>query len=207
VNTIGGNATVTTATTNINGAIGGSGGVTFGGESTVPSVSSAINGLYVLNASNTYSGPTTIMGNSTVRLGGNERISNSSTLVMAGGTLDLAGFSETLGGLDLDANATIALGASNKISFGSSALLDWGAYTLNFTSVGGSLAADAVRFGTSSSALTVSQLSLITVNGAGGYGLDSNGFLAAIPEPSAFGALAGFGVLGLVATRRRRRAV
>jgi autotransporter-associated beta strand protein len=200
VNTL--NNTAGSATLTFNGAISGAGGVTFGAPNTVTGLS-AVDGVYVLNASNSYTGPTTLL-TGTVQLGANERLSNSSALVLGGGTLDLNGFSETLGFLDLDANATIALGASNSISFAASAAQDWGSFTLNFTSVGGSLVPQSVRFGTNASGLSAGQLSLITVDGLGGYALDGGGYLTAVPEPASWAALAGLAAVGLVGTRRRR---
>nr|MCU0793368.1 autotransporter-associated beta strand repeat-containing protein [Opitutaceae bacterium] len=198
VNTLGAAATL-----NLNGEISGEGGVTFGSASTVTGLN-AVAGTYVLNAANSYSGPTKLLLG-TVSLGGNNRISSSSDLVLGGGTLNLNGFSQSFASLDLDAAASIGLGASNSISFGDSSGLDWGGFGLNFTSFGGSLGPQSVRFGTSSSGLTALQLGLITVDGMGGYVLDGNGYLTtAIPEPSAFAALAGLGALGMAATRRRR---
>jgi autotransporter-associated beta strand protein len=205
VNTVNSAASGIVPTTTFDGVISGSGGVSFGTASTYSAgAATAIDGLYVLNAANDYTGPTTLL-KGTVRLGGNERISNASTLVMGGGTLDLNGFSETFGALDLNANASFALGASNSISFANSSSQDWGSFTLNFTSLGGSFVANSVRFGTSSSGLTLGQLSQITVDGIGGYSLDGSGYLTAVPEPSAYAVLVGAGVLGAALLRRRRR--
>jgi autotransporter-associated beta strand protein len=162
-------------------------------------------GELVLAGVHGYTGPTKITAG-TLALGAGERIADASVLVLGGGTLDLNGFSETLGGLDLDADATIVLGgASNVIAFGDSAALDWGDFGLNIISFNGGLAPQSVRFGTSSSGLSALQLGLITVDGMGGYVLDTDGYLTtAIPEPSAFAVLAGLGALGVAATRRRR---
>lgn len=200
--TLGVNTLSGAATLNFNGEISGAGGVTFGAASTVSGLSTAA-GTYVLNAANSYAGPTTLL-TGTVRLGANERIANSSALVMGGGTLDLNGFSETLGSLNLNASASIQLGASNFIHFADSSAQNWDGFGLNFVSFGGSLGAEAVRFGTSSSGLLQSQLNLITVDGLGGYTLDSGGYLTAIPEPSSWASLAGLAATGMVALRRRR---
>lgn len=161
-------------------------------------------GTLVLGGTHGYTGSTTVSGG-ILALGGDNRIDAASALVLAGGALDTAGFSQSFGSLDLNANASISLGASNSISFANSAGQDWGSFSLNFTSLGGSFAANSVRFGTSSSGLTAGQLGLITVDGVGGYSLDTSGYLTAVPEPSAFAAAAGLGALG-AALRRRRRA-
>lgn len=71
----------------INGVLAGTGGLRALGNGTV----------VLLNGANTYSGTTTVSGG-TLRIGASEQISNSSDLVMDGGTLDLNGFAETVRG-------------------------------------------------------------------------------------------------------------
>jgi fibronectin-binding autotransporter adhesin len=77
------------------GGIAGPGGVMIAGTGTVRFV-----------AANTYTGATTVAAG-TLRLAASERIDNASPLRLTGGTFATAGFSETLGALDVDGAATI----------------------------------------------------------------------------------------------------
>jgi autotransporter-associated beta strand protein len=156
----------------------------------------------------TYTGPTRVEGG-VLRLGSAERIGASSRLVLAGGTFDVNGFSETLGALDLDSASFLDLdnasNATGSISFASSAAFDWGSSSLSISAT--TLGAQSVRFGTSALGLNAGQLANITVNGLGGWGLDTDGYLvSAIPEPSSFAVFAGLAACGLTASRRRRHA-
>ena len=83
----------------VTGDIGGPGGVTMSGTGTV---------LFV--AANTYTGATTLAAG-TLRLAASERIADASPLRLAGGTLELNGFSETLGTLDVDGAAILDFGS------------------------------------------------------------------------------------------------
>lgn len=158
-------------------------------------------GSLVLSGAQAHTGDTLVSAGRLV-LGASDRLSNSSKLVLAGGTFDLNGFSETLGALSLTAGSAIDLGATGAVGFADSSNQSWGSFALSFS---GTLAATSVKFGVDGFGLTTSQLALITVNGLGGWTLDSSGYLTAIPEPSAFAALAGLGALGGAALRRRRR--
>ncbi len=164
-------------------------------------------GIVVLTGAQAYTGDTLVTAG-VLALGAADRISDSSRLVLAGGTFDVNGFSETLGALDLDSASFLDLdnasNATGSISFATSAAQDWGAFGLSIAAT--SLTPTSVRFGTSGLGLTVGQLANITVNGQAGWTLDSAGYLTAIPEPSAFAAFAGLLTCGAVAIRRRRRA-
>jgi len=85
-------------------------------------------GTAVFGAANTYSGTTTITAG-TLELGASEVISNSSNVVMNGGTLSTgsaAGNSETVGTLTLNANSTINLGTgSHNLNFAASNGATW----------------------------------------------------------------------------------
>ncbi len=161
-------------------------------------------GKLILSGSHGYTGPTTV-SSGVLALGGNHLVAVASSLILAGGDFETGGFSQSFASLGLTANGSITLGAANTISFGPSAGQDWGGNAVNFTSFGGSYVPHSVRFGTDSSGLTLGQLGQITVDGIGGYSLDASGFLTAIPEPSAFAALAGLGAIGGAFLRRRRR--
>lgn len=158
-------------------------------------------GRWILTGANTYTGTTTI-DQGTLELGAANRISDSSSLVMNGGTFATGGFSESLGTLILSASSTIDLGS------GASALVFTGAGTwgssislsfVNFTD-----GVDSIRIGTSAAALSSTQLAQITINGFAAS-IDGSGYLSIsnIPEPSCFALIGGAAGL-LVATARRR---
>jgi fibronectin-binding autotransporter adhesin len=165
-------------------------------------------GKWVLSGNNSYTGTTTIDAG-TLALGGADRIGNSSTLVLNGGTFSTGGFSETLGTLKLTANSIIDLGnnvTGSALAFANSATETWtpsvSLSIVNFTD-----GTDSVFFGVDG--LSGDQLAQIRINGTHYALLSGSGFLslgAAIPEPSAFALLAGIGSLFLAATRRRRAA-
>lgn len=103
----------------------GSGGsliVTQGAAGTYSGVISGTTGTFTkagdqtltLSGSNTYTG-STIVSAGTLRLGASHRISNSSALVMSGGSLDLDGFSETVASLE---GSGVVFLSSNPLSPG-----------------------------------------------------------------------------------------
>lgn len=166
-------------------------------------------GILELGGSNTYSGGTTVSGG-TLRLWNDNVLPSVGNFTLAGGTLDLNDYSTSVGALSLMANSTIDFGLgdyANSLLLAASGSLSWSGTlsVLNFVPN-----QDQLRFGTSSSALTVDQLAAITFDGFGsGAVIDANGFVSpsAIPEPSTYAALAGLFALGLAAHRRPRRIV
>jgi autotransporter-associated beta strand protein len=161
-------------------------------------------GTLTLSGANTYTGATTVNAG-TLALGAANRIADTSAMVLAGGTFATGGFSETLGTLTLSSNSTIDFGSgTSALVFSDSSAISWsGTLTLTNFDIG----TDSLRFGTSVSALTVAQLSEISLAGYTAS-LDSSGFVtfSAIPEPSTYAVIVGIATLGGVVTSRRYRA-
>jgi hypothetical protein len=121
------------------------------------------------------------------------------TLALNGKNLTASGY------LVLSGATTFDFGNSSSATFANSSSQTWsGGLTINNYLYGTS----SLRFGTSSSGLSSTELSLITFTGFGGGAvIDSNGFVtpSAVPEPSTYAALIGLGALGFAALRRRQR--
>ncbi len=160
-------------------------------------------GTVTLSAANTYANATTI-NSGTLALGASDRISNSSALVLGGGTFATGGFSETLNTLTVSGASIIDFGTgTSALVFADSSATNWtGTVTLLNFDIG----TDSLNF-SSISGLTVAQLADISLTGYTATGLEAGGFVqfSAIPEPSTYAIL--FGGLALVgAVCRRRRA-
>ncbi len=141
-----------TNVTLISGLVSGPGGLTKTGTGTV-----------VFAASNTYTGLTTVAAG-TLRLAAAERLADASGLRLTGGTFDAAGFSETLGALDVDGDAALDFGnGASQLRFADSAALTWdGTVTLlNWSGAVSGGGADRLYVGTSAGALTQAQLARI----------------------------------------------
>jgi autotransporter-associated beta strand protein len=208
-------------------------------------------GHWTLSGDNTYTGTTTISGGTleaaakdalggtsglTVNTGGTlllsntgttDRINDSATMTLAGGTIAFSGnvtegSSPGTGALTLTASSVIDfLGGNAIINFDDSSSASWGAFTLSIWNWGGSYAgggSDQLKFGTGSSALTSGQLGQIsfysdngsTFLGTGGF-VGSLGEVVPVPEPTSV--CVALGLFGLAARRelgrsaRRRRAI
>jgi autotransporter-associated beta strand protein len=240
--TVGDNTLVSGAELTISSVISSSGtrGITKAGT-----------GHLALTNTNTYSGATTITAGTleaaaagalggtsglTVNTGGTlllsntgttDRINNSATMTLAGGTIAFSGnvtegSSPGTGALTLTASSVIDfLGGNAIINFDDSSSASWSAFTLSIWNWGGSYAgggSDQLKFGTGSSALTAGQLSQIsfysdngsTFLGTGGF-VGSLGEVVPVPEPMSV--CVALGLFGLAARRelgrsaRRRRAI
>lgn len=129
----------------------------------------------------------------TFALAGNDlSVANNAFIVSAATTFDFGGGNSTL---------TVGSGFSTFSVEG-------------FTVANYQAGSDVIRFGTSASGLTSTELSHIVFSGysmGGAAQIDSNGYVtpmgvSAVPEPSTYAAIFGAMALGAVAVIRRRRA-
>ena len=125
-------------------------------------------GTWTLSGANSYSGSTTInTGN--VILGAAERIPNTSNVIFNGGTLSTGstvGYTETAGTLDVNDDATIALGTgSHTLTFADSHLVNWVAGKILTITGWNRTSGGRIYVGSNSSGLDASQLALITFTG------------------------------------------
>ncbi len=132
-------------------------------------------GTWILSGSNSYTGNTTVNAG-ILSISSSERISNSSNLILGGGTFSTGsstGYSETLGTLTLSASSSINLGTGSHIlTFSASNLVNWtGSTTLTISgwtgSAGATGTAGKIYVGSSASGLTSAQLDQITFSGYG----------------------------------------
>ncbi len=160
-------------------------------------------GTLTLTGANTYTGTTTVSAGTltlhaasgaalastsavgvasgaTVSLGADSQINSAATLTLAGGTLDLNGFNQTLGTLDLNAASALNLSGSSALVFADSSALDWNSATLSISNF--SVTTNSLRFGTTSGGLTATQLGLFRFVEFGNVAalIDANGFIAPI---------------------------
>lgn len=132
------------------------------------------NGTLTLAGANNYGGTTSI-SSGTLALGASNVLPNTN-LTIGNATLEAATFSETLGALAVSSSAKIHLGQGATLTFANSSAANWSNGTLSINGI--FVPGVSLRFGTNSSGLTASQLSLITSPGFTAFTLDSNGFLA-----------------------------
>jgi autotransporter-associated beta strand protein len=161
-------------------------------------------GTWVLSGANTFTGNLTVSAG-TLRIGANNVLPDTASVILAGGTLDVTGRIDTAGTLNLSANSTIDFGASAAaIVFAASNGLTWSGATLTISNY--TTGVDSLRFGSGASALTATQLGRFRFAGFGNAAgqIDAFGFVTPVPEPAAFAVLAGLAAFG-VAFRRRRR--
>jgi autotransporter-associated beta strand protein len=153
-----------------------------GSGAQVGSLLKSNSGTLTISGANTYTGTTTVSGG-TLALAANNALPASPAAIGAG-TLDAATFDDaTIGTLDVtDATSTINLDSGANLAFADSRAVDWTGGTLNLT---GTLdfsgtATSSLRFGTSSSGLTATQLGKISASGFINFALNASGHLTAI---------------------------
>jgi type VI secretion system secreted protein VgrG len=226
----------------INGGVGGTIGLTKTGSGTLTLAgTTTYTGTTTINAGTLNAGATGALGGTsnvvingsgtTLLLSGSattDRINNTSTMTLNGGTINTAGLSERnlagaivtpgMGALTLSSNSIIDLGAgASIIAFANSSAQTWlgtlSIYNWTGTPVAGG-GTDQLYFGTDSTGLTLPQLSQIsfysdsgtTFLGTGGFTIGMDGELGPVPEPSTWVAAAlAFVYIGFTQRRRLRK--
>jgi hypothetical protein len=95
--------------------------------------------------------------------------------------LDATTRNDTAGALNVTAAASINLGNGATLAFANSSAFSW-AGTLNIS--GTFVSGSSLRFGTTSTALTTTQLGKISASGFTGFSLNSSGFLMGSSAPA-----------------------
>ena len=137
-------------------------------------------GTLTLSAVNSYTGATTL-GAGTLTISANERIANTSDLVLGGGTFALGGCTETLGTLQLTGNSGLDLGKGGRVIFADSSDLSWSPEAI-LSVTGTFVSGHSLRFGTRSTGLSRVQLNQISIAGFTIDYIDANGFVIATPN-------------------------
>jgi fibronectin-binding autotransporter adhesin len=166
-------------------------------------------GAIRFSASNTAIGPATVNAGGALQIGASNALPAATSVTLAGGSLALAGaFNQSLTtALSMSSSSTLDFGSgfgASAIVFGDSSGQTWTGTLLvsNFSTAGG----DTLRFGTTSSALSGSQLAAISFDGIAAQ-IDASGFVTPVPEPETIAAIFGAGALAFVAFRRRQQAL
>ena len=154
-----------TATQVLGGTISGNG-----------NLAKAYAGTLTLSNTNTYTGSTTITAGK-LALGANDVLPNATAVAIGNATLDAATFTDKAGTLDITSTATINLGSGAVLAFDDSSAIDWTGSTLNLT--GTFVSGVSLRFGTSNTGLTSTQLAKFSGSGLSSFALNGNGYLTA----------------------------
>lgn len=135
------------------------------------------NGTQTLTGPNTYTGATIVSGG-TLALGASNVLANTTPVSLGTATLRIgAGFTDTTGTLEITGNATIDLGdGASALAFANSSGVTWSG-TLNLT--GTFVSGAPLGFGTTSTALTTTQLGKISAAGYDYFSLNASGYLIA----------------------------
>lgn len=162
-----------------------------------------------LTGSGSTVGPVTINSGGTLQIGATDTLVGTTAVTLAGGRLQIinGAFSQSFSStpLALTASSIIDFGTglgASAITFGDSSGQSWtGTLTISNFAAG-----DTLRFGSSSSALSGSQLLAIKFDGLDAQ-IDASGFVTPVPEPSTYAACAGLLTFAACAFRRRKRAL
>lgn len=191
-------------------------GLTVAATSTV-ALTKTGSGIQILSGANSYSGATTISAG-TIQLGASNTLPSASAISISSGgaKLDMKSFSNasdsltfTGGGilafdLTTPGNSTALLSLTNSLTRGGA-----GTWTIDLSGSSGGIG-DYKLISFAGTTFSVGNFTaLLPVGYAGSFALNSNDLtysVSAIPEPSSFAALAGLGILGFAAMRRRRAA-
>ncbi len=180
-------------------------------------------GILTLTGANTYTGATSVNAGTlalgaagtlvstglNIANGAEFDVSSKAAYALGGATVSFGLDAATGGFFDAGAAALDFGGASVSFNFSTSSLVDGQTYNLvDFGSQTGDFASVALTGSSFSGSLVRTGQIWNGVSGAFAFSFDeTSGVLSvsAVPEPSAFAALAGLTVLGVVASRRRRR--
>ena len=165
-----------TGPSSLAGVISGTGGIVKNGT-----------GDLILSNSNTYSGTTTITAGK-LALGANNVLPDSTAVSIGNATLDATTFADTVGTLGITSTATINLGTGAALAFADSSSIDWTGGTLNIT--GTFVSGVSLRFGTSNTGLTSTQLAKFSGAGLGPFFLNSVGYITFDSTPPTLSASA-----------------
>jgi autotransporter-associated beta strand protein len=137
-------------------------------------------GAWKLFGTNTYTGTTSITGG-TLIFGANNILPDTTNVSIGAATLDADTRTDTAGTLNVTATATIRLGTGAALAFADSSALTWaGTLSLTGTFVSGS----SLRFGSSATALTATQLDKISAPGITSFSLNASGYLIGNTAPT-----------------------
>ena len=131
--------------------------------------------VWKISGANTYSGTTSITGG-TLILGANNVLPSTTNVTLGAATLDADTRTDSMGTLNCSAAATIRLGTGAALAFTDSSAITWaGTLSITGTFVSGS----SIKFGTTNTALTATQLGKISSAGFTSFSLNSSGYLIA----------------------------
>lgn len=179
---LGGSFGTTTTPNEVQGVIADNtlNGATAGAQ--VVNLTKSGSNAWKLSGVNTYTGNTSISGGTFV-LGASDVLPDASNVIIGNATLDANTRTDTAGTLDVThAASTIRLGTGAALAFADSSAIDWTGGTLTIT--GTFVSGSSLRFGTTATALTATQLSKIVSAGITSFSLNSSGYLIGTTPPS-----------------------
>jgi autotransporter-associated beta strand protein len=143
-------------------------------------------GTFTLLGPNNYTGATILTGG-TLAIGGNNGIPDASPVSIGGAILAVgAGFTDTVGTLDVTAAASINLGADAKLIFADSSGINSGTWAGTLTITGDFVSGVSLKFGGDINGLTPAQIAAISGPGLSNIGINTQGFLTATVAASAY---------------------